>query len=282
MSEHWFISGANRGIGLEFVRQLKARGDEVTAGVRNDEARDALAARLAPQHAQAQTLTFDARDAASIRKAADSLSQPINVLVANAGAFGPQRQSTLEMDFEGALDLFSINALGPLRLAQALLPRLRGALNSAHRADVERAWFDGERKPLDRDLFGDEGGAQQALAMPRQRAEAAGNMRCRNASGMGPHRHGRPQRPVERDRERRGNACDHRRTRHRRQRKLPEFSRRGARLVNGQRAFPIASARMRWPPAPLRSALVRPPPSSGRAAFLFRALSRHARDAATE
>ena len=39
MSEHWFISGANRGIGLEFMRQLKARGEEVTAGVRNDEAR---------------------------------------------------------------------------------------------------------------------------------------------------------------------------------------------------------------------------------------------------
>ena len=32
MSEHWFISGANRGIGLEFMRQLKARGEEVTAG----------------------------------------------------------------------------------------------------------------------------------------------------------------------------------------------------------------------------------------------------------
>ena len=129
MSEHWFISGANRGIGLEFMRQLKARGEEVTAGVRNDEARAALDARLAPQHAQADALVFDARDAGSIRKAADSLSQPINVLVANAGAFGPQRQSTLEMDFEGALDLFSINALGPLRLAQALLPRLHGSLN---------------------------------------------------------------------------------------------------------------------------------------------------------
>ncbi len=129
MSEHWFISGANRGIGLELARQLKARGDRVTAGVRDEVARAALAARLAPQHAQVEAVTFDMRDFAAMTNAAAAVEAPIDVLFANAGAFGPQHQFTLDMDFGAALDLFSVNTLGPLRLTQALLPKLRGAAN---------------------------------------------------------------------------------------------------------------------------------------------------------
>jgi NAD(P)-dependent dehydrogenase (short-subunit alcohol dehydrogenase family) len=129
MSEHWFISGANRGIGLELTRQLVARGDRVTAGVRSEEARDALAARLAPQHARIETKVFDTRDNDAILAAAKSIDAPIDVLVANAGAIGPSPRSVLNMDFAAALDLFNINTLGPLRLAQAFLPLLRRAKN---------------------------------------------------------------------------------------------------------------------------------------------------------
>src|SRR5208283_4178941 len=100
MSEHWFISGANRGIGLELVRQLKARGDRVSAGVRSQEAHDALAARLAPQHARIDALLFDMRDNAAIEAAAKTIDAPIDVLVANAGAFGPSPQSALRIDFD--------------------------------------------------------------------------------------------------------------------------------------------------------------------------------------
>ena len=52
----------------------------------------------------------------------------IDVLIVNAGAYGPQRQSSTDMDFEGALDLLSVNTLGPLRVVQAFLPLIkRGA-----------------------------------------------------------------------------------------------------------------------------------------------------------
>jgi NAD(P)-dependent dehydrogenase (short-subunit alcohol dehydrogenase family) len=129
MSEHWFISGANRGIGLELTRQLVARGDRVSAGVRSEEARDALAARLAPQHAKIDTAVFDTRDNDAIQAAAKSIDAPIDALVANAGAFGPSPQSVLDMDFDAALDLFNVNTLGPLRLALAFLPQLRRAKN---------------------------------------------------------------------------------------------------------------------------------------------------------
>ncbi|TLG78107.1 SDR family oxidoreductase [Methylocystis sp. B8] len=118
---HWLIAGASRGIGLEAARQLAARGERVTASVRSAAGLAALKA-AAPQ---ANTLQFDVRDEAAIRAAAEQVLDPIDVLIANAGAYGPQRQTSLDMDFEGALDLLSVNTLGPLRVVQAFLPLVK-------------------------------------------------------------------------------------------------------------------------------------------------------------
>jgi NAD(P)-dependent dehydrogenase (short-subunit alcohol dehydrogenase family) len=129
VSEHWVVSGASRGIGLELVRQLAARGERVTASLRNEAARDMLLASLAAQHARVETKLFDMRDDAAILSAAKTVSGPIDVLVANAGVYGPKPQTALEGDLEAALDVFSINTLGPLRLVRALLPLFAGAAN---------------------------------------------------------------------------------------------------------------------------------------------------------
>ena len=118
---HWLIAGASRGIGLETARQLSARGERVTASARSAAGLAALKA-AAPE---AATLQFDVRDEAAIRAAAAQVCDPIDVLIANAGAYGPQRQSSLDMDFDGALDLLSINTLGPLRVVQAFLPLVK-------------------------------------------------------------------------------------------------------------------------------------------------------------
>jgi NAD(P)-dependent dehydrogenase (short-subunit alcohol dehydrogenase family) len=129
VSEHWFIAGANRGIGLELVRQLAARGDRVTASVRDEASRAALATRLAPQHAAADILCFDMRDAGAMRAAAERVAGPIDVIVANAGVAGLSPQNPLALDFEAALDAFSINALGPLRLVRAFRDKMAGSKN---------------------------------------------------------------------------------------------------------------------------------------------------------
>jgi NAD(P)-dependent dehydrogenase (short-subunit alcohol dehydrogenase family) len=118
---HWLIAGASRGIGLEAARQLSAQGERVTASVRSATGLAALKAAAS----QAATLQFDVRDEAAIRAAAAQVSVPIDVLIANAGAYGPQRQSSLDMDFDGALDLLSVNTLGPLRVVQAFLPLVK-------------------------------------------------------------------------------------------------------------------------------------------------------------
>ncbi len=118
---HWLIVGASRGIGLEVARQLSARGERVTASVRSAAGEAALQA-AAPQ---ARALYFDVREEAAIRAAAEQVLDPIDALIANAGAYGPQRQSSTDMDFAGALDLLSINTLGPLRVVQAFLPLVK-------------------------------------------------------------------------------------------------------------------------------------------------------------
>jgi NAD(P)-dependent dehydrogenase (short-subunit alcohol dehydrogenase family) len=124
MTEHWLVSGANRGIGWEVARRLAARGDRVTPSVRNEATRASLELAGA-----AEPLVFDTRDEAAIHAAAAKLSEPVDVLIANAGVYGPQRQSATDMDFDGVLDLFNINTLGPLRTAQAFLPLLRKSRN---------------------------------------------------------------------------------------------------------------------------------------------------------
>ena len=195
MSEHWFISGANRGIGLELTRQLMARGDGVTAGVRSEEARDAL--RRAACSATCESRYGGVRHAGhgAIQAAAKSMS-PIDALVANAGAFGPSPQSMLEMDFDAALDLFNVNTLGPLRLALAFFTELRGAQNprialmsselgSMANVNPSTAIYSATKAALDK--------FAQCLAIE---LKPQGMTSRRDASGMGAHGHGRPQRAL--------------------------------------------------------------------------------------
>ncbi|HZH08797.1 MAG TPA: SDR family oxidoreductase [Microvirga sp.] len=72
-------------------------------------------------------IALDICDHASIADAARQISEPIDVLINNAGIIGPQRRSTPDMDFDGFLETFAINTLGPLQVAQAFLPNLRRA-----------------------------------------------------------------------------------------------------------------------------------------------------------
>lgn len=123
--QHWLIAGASRGIGLEMARRLALEGHRVTASLRAVSRRADLEAALAPAGDRGRIIGFDTRDVAQIHAAVGRVQEPIDMLIVNAGAYGPQRQSTLDMDFPAALDLISTNALGPLRVVQAFLPLVR-------------------------------------------------------------------------------------------------------------------------------------------------------------
>ena len=121
----FLITGANRGIGLQLATQALAAGHQVIAGSRHPDA-DSLRSLQAMPGKRLEILSIDVGDPASIAAAAASLGdRPIDVLVNNAGIIGPERQSALDMDFEGLAETLRINAIGPLRVAQAFLPALR-------------------------------------------------------------------------------------------------------------------------------------------------------------
>ncbi len=115
------ISGANRGIGLEFARQYSADGATVIAGVR-----DPAAARELKAIDGIEVLALDVADdnsVAGFQKAVGD--RPIDILIANAGVYGGRNQQLGALDFDDWLHVLTVNSLGPVRLAQALLPNLK-------------------------------------------------------------------------------------------------------------------------------------------------------------
>jgi NAD(P)-dependent dehydrogenase (short-subunit alcohol dehydrogenase family) len=119
------VTGANRGIGLEFVRQLLDRGETVEAGARDPSAARELAALGKGPSSKLRVHTLDVSDDASARAFAQSIGDvAVDVLVNNAGVLG-KMQSLEELDFEDVVATFRVNALGALAVTRALLPQLR-------------------------------------------------------------------------------------------------------------------------------------------------------------
>lgn len=116
------ITGANRGIGLQFARDYSAEGWTVIATARSPEAADALRAT------GAETLPLDAADSGSIASLGARLSgRAIDLLVLNAGTYGPRAVAFGAAEAEPWLDVFRVNAIAPLLIAQALIDNLRAA-----------------------------------------------------------------------------------------------------------------------------------------------------------
>ena len=119
------ITGANRGIGLEFVRQFAADGWTVHAGCRHPENATALNAIAG----DVKVHRVDVTSAGDLADFAAAVPGPVKLLIANAGVMGPQRdaQSFGSLDFEAWADTFRVNTMGPLRTAEAFLPAVEKA-----------------------------------------------------------------------------------------------------------------------------------------------------------
>src|SRR6202142_1911219 len=108
------VTGAARAIGRATVDVLAARGHEVVATARNPELLEGLPA--------ARFLELDVRDAVSVQAAVAAAGE-LDAVVNNAGVPGTGPLETYPIDsFSRVLD---VNTLGPLRLAQAVVPQGR-------------------------------------------------------------------------------------------------------------------------------------------------------------
>lgn len=112
----YLITGCNRGIGLEMVRQLVARGDDVLAVCRqSSEGLDATGATV--------LAGIDVGQSPDMAKLKDALGgRNIDVLVNNAGIL--RRDSLGEIDYDGMIEQYRVNTLGPLRVTETLLDNL--------------------------------------------------------------------------------------------------------------------------------------------------------------
>jgi NAD(P)-dependent dehydrogenase (short-subunit alcohol dehydrogenase family) len=122
------ITGANRGIGLALVKAYAGQRDKVIACIRSTSDREALDALVAAAPKWIEVIEMDVSNPLEIARTRRKLeAEPIDILINNAGIGGPDRQSAIDMDFEGLEEALSINAIAPLRVATAFLPNVKAA-----------------------------------------------------------------------------------------------------------------------------------------------------------
>ena len=122
------ITGANRGIGLELATRYAARGDRVLACCREPAEASGLTA-LAAANSKVTVHGVRVTDGASVAALAKEIgTQPVDVLINNAGASAPMDKQTLaSMDYDAWAEQFAINTMAPVRVLQAVRANLAAA-----------------------------------------------------------------------------------------------------------------------------------------------------------
>ncbi len=146
------ITGANRGLGLEFLRQYLSDGWRVHACARNTEGE---LAQLAKENKSLTLHVLDVTDHKAVDALAKKLQdEAIDVLINNAGIFGPSGfdgggQNLAGMDYDLWRKAFETNTIAPFKMAQAFQSHLaRGerkclVLLSTEMASLSRQTRDG-------------------------------------------------------------------------------------------------------------------------------------------
>jgi len=125
------VTGANRGLGLEFVQQYAADGCDVLAFCRDPAAADALNAEAARHAGKVTVDAMDVLDHASIDAAAERHSgKAVDVLINNAGIIGPRRENIAGQSF-GTMDyaewdrVLRTNVMGPFKVSEAFFANVQ-------------------------------------------------------------------------------------------------------------------------------------------------------------
>jgi NAD(P)-dependent dehydrogenase (short-subunit alcohol dehydrogenase family) len=128
------ITGANKGIGFEVVRQLAASGYTVLLGARNKALGEEAEAALKREGGDVRYLSIDLDDPATIAAAAkyiDAEFGHLDVLVNNAGIAVPGDGLPSNVSLDAIERTFRVNFLGTVAVTQAMLPLLRKASSAS-------------------------------------------------------------------------------------------------------------------------------------------------------
>jgi NAD(P)-dependent dehydrogenase (short-subunit alcohol dehydrogenase family) len=121
-----FITGANRGIGLELTRQYLAKHTRVFAACRTPETAQSLSELQKSNPDTLRIFPLEVTDEHSVKTLAESIhNETIDVLINNAGISGGERQDIRDMDYPRWALTLAVNTIAPFRVTVALLDNLR-------------------------------------------------------------------------------------------------------------------------------------------------------------
>ncbi len=116
------ITGANRGLGLEFARQYLADGWQVYAACRDPNSASELRRLADASGHKLRMLVLDVTDHVSVKAAAAELDgQAIDLLLNNAGVMGVWGQTIGNIDYEAWAKVLDANSMGPMRVSEAFV-----------------------------------------------------------------------------------------------------------------------------------------------------------------
>ena len=113
------VTGANRGIGLELVKQLLDSGFRVYATYRSE-----MGGLASLSNQNLSIHQMDVRDSAGIDNLSNSIEGEIDLLINNAGVADGRWQSISEIDMQHALEVIEINSIAPVLITQKLLNQM--------------------------------------------------------------------------------------------------------------------------------------------------------------
>ena len=118
------VTGANRGIGLEFVKQYMAMGEQVIGTYRDVGSSDELI-KLSEESSALDILNLDVASDDSMAAFPTQLGdRPVDIFINNAGVYGPRDSSFGNVDEANWIPVLRINALAPLLLTQLIVENL--------------------------------------------------------------------------------------------------------------------------------------------------------------
>ena len=125
MTKTVFITGANRGIGLEFTRRFLIAGAKVIASCRYPDKADALHSLQTKYPQMLSLLPLDMLDENAIQQIGNEVAEPIDILILNAGISGQRGVTIGNINLANMRQVFTTNSFAPVCLADALLSQVR-------------------------------------------------------------------------------------------------------------------------------------------------------------